>query len=225
VNMEEKKSITIEDLDALTDEQCEYVSLIHNGRSLGAIGEAVEEVMIGQDDKIIEAMAQSIPLYISPEITLVGGMTVRFRNILTVQTDDINAALSAYISGRGGLTNNEMNLYSKKLFLAHSLDTLGGRPFAGTSMSKEFFDHMMVNYKESLEAMKSIREKRMEAIRMIDASFFEVLCTAMKAFFLRYDSVLNVKSMSLDKAREKVKKIESVVKKSTGPLVAGQKQT
>lgn len=225
--MENKEiNLTADDIDELSEDKLEYAYLVYMKKSTGAVGEAVNAAMEGEDENIIKAMARPIPVYVSPQIRLIGDVTVQFRNVLSVQMDDVNSCVSEKIRNeRGSVTNEDVAVYTQKLLLCHCVETYCGKPFGGQRLSDEFFDGFIASSKDAVETLKEFRNKRLSSLKLMDNSIVVVLSKAMRAFLSRYDAVLNLSSLSPEKAREKVKKIDETVKKSTGPLVVGQKPT
>lgn len=213
------KVLTKEFLDAMTDNQANYVRNMVMRRKNMAIYEKVMEAMKGQEQKIIEGLARFPPVYISPDIEILTSVKVSFRSLITMQNDDAVEAANEYSRSKSP-SEFQLATYLNRAFLAHGLERFNGDFLAQKGLTID----LGVEQDSMVTMLGAFRVARMNALNMMSPSLVQVLIDANQAFQEFYDGVVSLRG-SPQEIEAKVKRLVDGVGKSTGPHTAGQKQT
>lgn len=210
-------------LDKLSTEQVSYVQNMAMRRRNPEISRRVTAALAGQEPQVIASLGKWPPVYVSPEIELIMGVTVTFRSLLTVQSEDATEATQAFIREKRP-SDMLAAQYMSQMFLCHGLQTFNGSPFANRQLGDDIASLMANAPDKAREALASMRATRNNHLAMMPASLVSALIAANEVFQGFYDGIVNLRGTP-EEVESKTKRLVAAVGNSIGPRVAGQKPT
>lgn len=218
------RSLSNAQLDELSDDQFSYISFKSATRKSEALASKIAKAMEGQTPAIIEAMISEPFLYVGPEIEIIPGLKVVFQTMYDVQTSDIWEQSAIFEETSRSNFNTQANIV--KLFLAHAVRTINGKPLGDVVIGKDFFLSMKAAPAEAKKAMVVGRDRRMEDLGRRPQSLLQMIHQAHTIFGAHIDAAVHFSpSGDKDVDTKRIAEIADAVGKSTGPERAGQKQT
>lgn len=208
-------------LDALSDEQVQYVRDQAMRRRNPRISEIMHKALDEQAADIISGLARAPFAYVTPEIELMTGLKVKFRSLYTFQTRDVSERTAEFM--RSKRASELMSAqYMNQLFLVHGIESINSEPLGNVQLPEEVWNFEGDKIEK---AMNEFVPKRMRALDARPQSLVSALVTANQVFQELYDDVVNLRGTNTRELTDKAEKIVAAVGKSMGPQVAGQKPT
>jgi hypothetical protein len=205
-------------LRELSDEQIAFVRNLSLERRSPKIHKAVNEALKGKEADVFQALTIRPYAFLSPEIDLMPGLKVQFRSLYGDQQDDVYEASQTYIREKRA-SELMATSYVSRLFLAYGLERVNGEPFGTRSTNGETI--ITLDAIKRVEHLRMIRDSRMSALGMYPQNIVSMLADAHQIFQEFIDRTVRQDGSVMDSA----KKIVDSVGNSTGPQLAGQKQT
>lgn len=197
---EEKEKIDItllepEQLEKLTSDQRQYVANLHTRSINPSITKMVKEAMGDKEEDIIAALTVPPFAYVSPEMEINKGFKVRLRTLYEDQTRDVQSSARTFAVEENP---SEMMaaVYFNKCFLAHSLETVNGEPFAGISLPDAYVNTASEDPERAQELLETMRLKRMRALGAYPQIMINRLSDAHNVFQQTVDAVVKGQSMT-----------------------------
>jgi len=221
---EQLRLLSKEQLDELSDDQYQYISFKSATRKSENLSAAIAKAMADQTMAIIEAMISEPFLYIGPEIEVIPGLKVVFQTMYDVQTSDIWEQSAIFEESSKSNFNTQSNVV--KLFLAHAVRSINGKPLGDVLIGKDFFLSMKSSPSEAKKTMVVARDRRMEDLGRRPQALLQMIHQAHTIFGAHVDAAVHFSpSGDKDVDAKRIAEIADAVGKSTGPERAGQKQT
>lgn len=214
----EVKELGEEKLRELSDDQVAFVRNLSLERRSPKIHKAVNDALKGKESDVFQALTSKPYAFLSPEIDLMPGLKVQFRSLYGDQQDDVYEASQAYIREKRA-SELMATSYVSRLFLAYGLERVNGEPFGTRSTNGETI--ISLDPIKRVEHLRMIRDARTAALGMLSQNIVSMLADAHQIFQEFIDKTVRRDGAVMESA----KKIVDSVGNSTGPQLAGQKQT
>ena len=215
-------TLGVKELNELNDNQVEYVAGLMPERLNKRIAVLVKEVMPLEKtrDAILSSMLSVTPIYISPEITILPGLKVRYQTLLDYQQEDIFEESARARSSTLAQVNQATTM--SKLFVAHSIHTINESPLANVVVGKALVDMLSADPAKGVETMVGLRTKRMREL----ATKPPLVIQALYAGYVQFQSIVDAavhfeSSGDPEKDAARITDIVGAVGKSQGPERAG----
>jgi hypothetical protein len=174
--------LTIDDLKSLSDAQIRVVQRIKIDRDNGRARDKVKEALKGEDKRIAEAMTAEPYVYISPEIRVMAGCSVRYSSLMRVQLTDAHRLLDEFVANQNPNDMRTSDFFNEAL-LSHSLSSYNGQDFGGVCLDAgEYQELRHTSPDKARELLVEVREKRRLAIEALSPHVVQRLIEFYQAF-------------------------------------------
>ena len=182
--------LTAADLKNLSDDQIRIVQQERISRINAAAKKRVEEVMAGGEvKKIAESMTVRPFTYLSPEIKIMAGYTVRFSSLMKVQSDDAYKQTDDFIRNQDPSQLRAGDCLTKYL-LAYSLTFVNGTEFGATNFDVgEYQDLRTRDAKKAEEILFAVRDRRLATLENLSPLVYQRLIEYYNAFQLTLEAI------------------------------------
>lgn len=208
---EEKKEIDVttltgEQLEGITDDQFNYLTIMRSKKRNPKVFEAVMSVMRPERENIIRSLSEAPFSYTSPEISLLdGAFRVKFRSLFSVQNREISKRMA-----RSNVSEYEQTMQLQRLLLASSVQYINDSLLGEVQFPDGAHNMSTKDLEESIEKMT---QKRLHAIDLRPPSFWDLIYSAYSVFITFYDGVVNIRDVDDKKSVMRQSNIIETVKK------------
>jgi hypothetical protein len=176
------------ELKKLSDRQLRACSQILMDRHNKKAREKVNSVLSEQVEAIAKALTSPPFVYTSPPIKIMPGCEARLSTLVNDQLMDAHQRVDEFM--RDGSPNDirvshELNMN----LIAHSLYEFNGVEFGGVSMPDDYHLLVVSSPRDARDAMKTVRDSRVQALRSLPPHVFQRLVEVYQAFQAAMDDI------------------------------------
>jgi hypothetical protein len=184
------RAVTTEDLEKLSDGQLRQAQQIWLKRSTRKAREVMSKLLTGKELEIMTALTTAPFFYVTDEIRISAGMSIRMRSLNEAQALDSQKQLDKFMRDEDPnnlRVSNELNL----LLLTHSLTTMNGMDFGGVTMPEDYHELVRTDPKLAAESMSEVRSRRYAALGALPVAIVQRLIEFYQVLQTTVDAVAN----------------------------------
>lgn len=176
-------SLDLEDFKKLSSGQWQRVQEAQQTRVQERIRTRIKTALKDDLKTIAQAMTKPPYVYLSPDIRLMNGLSVRMSSLIKAQTNDVYRRLDRFMNGAEAPNNLRSGDYINQCLVAYAVAQVNGEDFGGVRFQAE--DYHALHRQDpgkAAEMLEAVFEARFRAVEELSGHVYQRLVEGHHAF-------------------------------------------